>query len=68
MRAALAAAVLAGLLAGCAGMPSATTVAAPASSTAADTGERLDRVPRIAVVSAFEPELALLRDLYAHTR
>jgi adenosylhomocysteine nucleosidase len=63
MRAALAAAaVLAGLLAGCAGMPSATTAAAaPASSTAADTGERLDRVPRIAVVSAFEPELALLR-------
>jgi adenosylhomocysteine nucleosidase len=63
MRRALAVAVvLAGLLAGCAGTPSAPIAAsAPASSTTADTGERLDRVPRIAVVSAFEPELVLLR-------
>lgn len=67
MRSALAvAAVLAGLLAGCAGAPSAT-VAAPTAAPApsADAGVRLDPVPRIAVVSAFEPELVLLRERLA---
>jgi adenosylhomocysteine nucleosidase len=60
MRRALAlAAVLAGLLAGCAGAPPAAVDRAPSPS--ADTGARLDGVPRVAIVSAFEPELVLLR-------
>lgn len=61
-------AVLAGLLAGCATtLPAtpatpATGAASPAAAaSAADHGARLDTVPRIAVVSAFAPELALLR-------
>lgn len=63
MRRALAlAAVLAGLLAGCAGAPPAAVDRAPSpSAAAADTGARLDGVPRVAIVSAFEPELVLLR-------
>ena len=79
MKRAIALGVLcAGLLAGCAGTspdaPVAPVAATPAPAPAsmappaaadADAGARLDAVPRIAIVSAFEPELVLLRERLA---
>ena len=46
-------------LAGCAGGP--VSAPPPSAATATATSGWLDATPRVAVISAFEPELALLR-------